>query len=1037
MHLRLRAVAIAVAILTLLLANAVHAQLPPQNLPPPGAYQPIPNFSGPGAGLLFRTAINDRFSGVQQISPRLVTLAFANLPAEQNGLQVYCSDCQATIPCSGGGTGAWAFGQGGQWTCTAPNAPAPVLYQGIANASVNGLSNSGNESVSGTLTSSGLASLNGGTSTTTITASGLASLNGGTSTNSLSVSGAASLASESVNAIVGTGTAPSLSAMNVNGRVVVTAYGASGAGPDVTTGTIGAGSASLSVASASGWSAGMGIRVAHAGAATSLTAPSAPTVTNVGTTGTTTYSYEVIAIDAAHGYTAASASGSTTTGNATLSTTNFNRISWSPVSGAALYAVYQTAPGSYRVGIVSGQSIADFGSADSGSTNGLNSTLYGDLFFDIPTTAPSSAGADWLATTVSSISGTTFTLATAATTAATSQPISHDDTAAITTAFNAANATGATLYFPVGTYEFCGTSLGSSSWNNINVRGPKINAAVIDLCPGQYLFQPNAQVAGADIERLTFNGGAGVYKNIATQAMSQGYATHVFANNLVWNFTGTAFSQTGNDEPFWTVRHNSFSALDYHASIGVAMSSSTGEQVLYNNFQIARIGLKLAAAGTGVYVAGNTFIRMAPQSNPLRPRIGMWIVPGSSYESGEGFIAIGNKFGNENLANDDVPVLVADDDTTSGTDESNYLPLYVTADDLSISASGTTLTSAAECPFTSAMCQGGSGCTGSAGNWPIVIEGAGPSGTTAWNGLTTTITGFTNSCSVTVANAATTAVSGGVGRMAPSDTTNNANYLTFVGGYSATSSYPNNVFMVTTTQGVLQATLSGVRAENNTGIEYLVTLSSGTNTGYYGSGNTFVNNAGLKYASNQARGYGGVLNGNNLTFQSGTNSTGCCASVAVSPRLGSTSTGLGLQGSVVSGNGSDILDVYTSDGVNMFNVNGNSANGTTVNGALITTWWLKVNGSLTTINGTSGSAKCVEPLTGTNVKTVTCYLNGYAQTGTAQTYTFPTAFSTTPVLLESGGSCGTYNPTATATTLTLPANASMTAETCNVVAIGQ
>jgi hypothetical protein len=45
---------------------------------------------------------------------------------------------------------------------------------------------------------------------------------------------------------------------------------------------------------------------------------------------------------------------------------------------------------------------------------------------------------------------------------------------------------------------------------------------------------------------------------------------------------------------------------------------------------------------------------------------------------------------------------------------------------------------------------------------------------------------------------------------------------------------------------------------------------------------------------------------------------------------------------------------------------------------------------------------------------VTCYLNGYANTGTAQTYSYPTA-----------------------STLTLPANASMTAETCNIVAIGQ
>jgi YVTN family beta-propeller protein len=114
-----------------------------------------------------------------------------------------------------------------------------------------------------------------------------------------------------------------------------------------------------------------------------------------------------------------------------------------------------------------------------------------------------------------------------------------------------------------------------------------------------------------------------------------------------------------------------------------------------------------------------------------------------------------------------------------------------------------------------------------------------------------------------------------------------------------------------------------------------------------------------------------------------------------------------------------------------------------------------------TLTGTAGTASCSQSMQGT-LKVATCYFNGYQETGTAQTYTYPTAFSAAPVLLESGGSCGTYNPapfpansctasgapvacctgagtgpTCPATTLLLPANASMTAETCNVVAEGQ
>ncbi len=56
-----------------------------------------------------------------------------------------------------------------------------------------------------------------------------------------------------------------------------------------------------------------------------LTPLSAPTVTNVGTTGTTTYYYQQRLVNQ-YGKTVASSVGSTTTGNATLSSTNYNNV---------------------------------------------------------------------------------------------------------------------------------------------------------------------------------------------------------------------------------------------------------------------------------------------------------------------------------------------------------------------------------------------------------------------------------------------------------------------------------------------------------------------------------------------------------------------------------------------------------------------------------------------------------------------------------------------------------------------------------------
>ncbi|MDO8431608.1 MAG: LamG-like jellyroll fold domain-containing protein [Candidatus Binatus sp.] len=92
--------------------TSAHAQLPP-----PGAYRPIPNFTGVGAGLQFRTAINNRFSGVQPISPTIVSLAFANLPIPADGMLFYCQDCKRVAPCAGSGSGAWARATRGVWSC--------------------------------------------------------------------------------------------------------------------------------------------------------------------------------------------------------------------------------------------------------------------------------------------------------------------------------------------------------------------------------------------------------------------------------------------------------------------------------------------------------------------------------------------------------------------------------------------------------------------------------------------------------------------------------------------------------------------------------------------------------------------------------------------------------------------------------------------------------------------------------------------------------------------------------------------------------
>lgn len=113
-----------------------------------------------------------------------------------------------------------------------------------------------------------------------------------------------------------------------------------------------------------------------------LATPAQPTVANIGTAGSTSYSYRIVALKGT-AVTLPSTVRTTTTGNATLDTTNFNRITWTAVAGATGYRVYRTAsagtPSSTGIisTIVRGDTLTldDTGLAgDSGSVPTVNNT---------------------------------------------------------------------------------------------------------------------------------------------------------------------------------------------------------------------------------------------------------------------------------------------------------------------------------------------------------------------------------------------------------------------------------------------------------------------------------------------------------------------------------------------------------------------------------------------------------------------------------------------------------------------------------------
>lgn len=216
-------------------------------------------------------------------------------------------------------------------------------------------------------------------------------------------------------------------------------FGASGSSQN-TTGTISAGSKILTLTNAIDFKNGQGISVVGAGAVCSLTTPTAPTVTPTGTTGTTTYQYQIVARDAQGGYTAVSNSGTTVTGNTTLNSTNYNVVSWSVITNAVEYAVYGRTNGSITLlGTTSATTFNDIGLAYSSS----------DIF---PSTVPTSASIEALITMIVSGGGTvSLTLADSATTEVSASAVNHDDTNAIINAISAC-VSGNTLLVPNGNY---------------------------------------------------------------------------------------------------------------------------------------------------------------------------------------------------------------------------------------------------------------------------------------------------------------------------------------------------------------------------------------------------------------------------------------------------------------------------------------------------------------------------------------------------------------------------------------------------------
>ena len=121
-----------------------------------------------------------------------------------------------------------------------------------------------------------------------------------------------------------------------------------------------------------------GLTVSTTGRVVSVPPVGAPTVTNVGVTGSTSYSYMVTATDSKGNEITGTGSPygganfvspvvTTTTGSATLSSTNYNHLSWPAYAGASCYNVYNSGANGLLANVCGSTSYNDQGSGNIGA----------------------------------------------------------------------------------------------------------------------------------------------------------------------------------------------------------------------------------------------------------------------------------------------------------------------------------------------------------------------------------------------------------------------------------------------------------------------------------------------------------------------------------------------------------------------------------------------------------------------------------------------------------------------------------------------
>lgn len=245
-----------------------------------------------------------------------------------------------------------------------------------------------------------------------------------------------------------------------------------------------------------------------------------------------------------------------------------------------------------------------------------------------------------------------------------------------TTAIDSARAAGSNLWIPSGTFFYNGNGL---NWDTLNIVGASRYYSKISIGTTSALSTTKSLVVGTTISAsfsmrdLQVNGGFGAI-NLTGTVASVGITTLQQVTGCIFiNYAGAAISHLFSDSPNWVIEDNIFYALNDTTTFGIILSGQVdGCRISRNEFGVNMCHVKIrAAGGSNLDLDENDFVNGFGNSGPSR--YSLWILPRTDGNDATPCRMFKNKFGSENRAANDYPILIADENTGSGT-APFYLP---------------------------------------------------------------------------------------------------------------------------------------------------------------------------------------------------------------------------------------------------------------------------------------------------------------------------------------------------------------------------